>query len=143
MLIDDDQILKHRPSPVADLPNELLEAISVLLDDPLDVLCLAFACRTTWQASEQAIRAFVRPWQDGWRGHRIFCVADTEGATMDDAIGALELSAEEEREVREAGELYFLCYHSSYAEIDDTYGAPSIQKIAAVAQPRFESRVFS
>lgn len=120
LLIDDDQTLKHRPSPVANLPNELLEAIFVFLDDPLDVLCLAFACRATWQASEQAIRAFVKPWQDGWRGHRIFCVADTEGATMDDAIGALELSAEEEREVREAGELYFLGYHPSYAEIDDT-----------------------
>ena len=40
--------------------------------------------------------------------------------TMDDAIGTLELSAEEECEMREAGELYFLCYHSSYAEIDDT-----------------------
>ena len=66
LLIDDDQILKHRPSPVVNLPDELLEAIFVLLDDPLDVLCLAFACRATWQASEQAIRAFVRPWQDGW-----------------------------------------------------------------------------
>ncbi|KAI5824770.1 hypothetical protein K523DRAFT_420544 [Schizophyllum commune Tattone D] len=112
--------LSVQTSPVANLPNEVLEAIFLLLDDPLDVLCLAFACRATWQASEQAIRAFVKPWQDGWRGHRIFCVADTEGATMDDAIGTLELSAEEEREMREAGELYFLGYLPSYAEIGDT-----------------------
>ena len=66
-----------------------------LLDDQLDVFCLAFTCRATWCAAERRIQGCIRTWAHGWSGHRIIYVNDEDDATHKDFPRDLELTSED------------------------------------------------
>ncbi|KAI4519703.1 hypothetical protein K525DRAFT_205436 [Schizophyllum commune Loenen D] len=80
---------------IASLPLELIDMIFDLLDDQLDVFCLAFTCRATWCAAERRIQGFIRTWAHGWSGHRIIYVNDEDDATHKDFPRDLELTSED------------------------------------------------
>ncbi|KAL1676673.1 hypothetical protein EV122DRAFT_215777 [Schizophyllum commune] len=80
---------------IASLPLELIDMIFDLLDDQLDVFCLAFTCRATWCVAERRIQGFIRTWTHGWSGHRIIYVNDEDDATHKDFPRDLELTSED------------------------------------------------
>ncbi|KAL1696466.1 hypothetical protein GGG16DRAFT_43194 [Schizophyllum commune] len=88
---------------ITSLPLELVDMILDLLDDQLDILCLAVTCRTTWCAAEQRIYGFIGAWADGWSGHRIIYVSNGDDPTGKDFPRDLYFASEGEDFCTECG----------------------------------------
>ncbi|KAI5894858.1 uncharacterized protein SCHCODRAFT_02686365 [Schizophyllum commune H4-8] len=84
-----------KTTTITSLPLELVDMILDLLDDRLDIFCLAFTCRATWCAAERRIQRLIRTWAHGWSGHRIIYVNDEDDATRKDFPRDLELTSKD------------------------------------------------